>query len=54
MELYADFAGQAIAGYLGVLGDGGLGDPVGRAMISALLDPGEGEVSNVIALSGPG
>jgi hypothetical protein len=54
LELYADFAGQAIAGHLGMLGDGGLGDPVGREMISALLDPGDGQVSNVIALPGPG
>jgi len=44
MELYADFAGQAIASQLGLPG-GDLVDPVGRAMISALLDPGDVQVS---------
>lgn len=44
MELYADFAGQAIAGRLGLPG-GDLVDPVGRAMISTLLDPGDAQVS---------
>ena len=53
MELYADFAGQVIAGYLGASGDA-VGDPIGRAMISALLDPGHRRVADVIALPGAG
>jgi hypothetical protein len=44
MELYADFAGQAVAGHLTGPGGDGRGDPVGRAVISALLDPGDGEL----------
>ena len=42
MELYGDFAGEAVARRLGVPAGDGLGDPVGRAVISALLDPGDG------------
>jgi hypothetical protein len=50
MELYADFAGQAIAGQLSLPG-GDLVDPVGRAMISALLGPGDVQVSREDKLS---
>jgi len=50
MELYADSAGQAIAGHLGTPDDGDPGDPIGRAMISALLDPGHGQASETVAL----
>jgi len=42
MELYADFAGQAVAGHLGALDGNDLGDQIGQAVISALLDPGGG------------
>lgn len=54
MELYADVAGEAVAAHLGVPGDDGLDDPIGRAVISALLDPGDGQVASVTALPGPG
>ena len=37
IELYADFAGEAISRHLGASRDPG--DPVGRAVVSALLDP---------------
>ena len=55
MELYGDAAGEAIARHLGVsaAGDGG-GDPVGRAVLSALLDPGDGQAPDVTVPSGPG
>ncbi len=49
MEFYADAAGRAIASHLGLSGDGGLVDPVGREMISALLDRGNGRLSGPIA-----
>jgi hypothetical protein len=53
MELYGDFAGEAVARRLGVPADDG-GDPIGRAVISALLEPGDGQEPNVTALSVPG
>jgi GAF domain len=53
MELYADFAGEAIAAHLRALDGNGPGDPIGRAVISALLDPGDGHVPGVAALPGP-
>jgi GAF domain-containing protein len=37
IELYADFAGEAVSRHLGATRDPG--DPVGRAVVSALLDP---------------
>jgi hypothetical protein len=37
IELYADFAGEAVSRHLGAARDPG--DPVGRAVVSALLDP---------------
>jgi hypothetical protein len=54
MELYGDFAGQAVARHLGVPAGDGTGDPVGRAVISALLDPGDGYEPNVTVLPGHG
>jgi hypothetical protein len=39
MELYADFAGEALTRHLGKVSGGDPPDPVGRAMVSALLDP---------------
>jgi len=54
MELFADFAGQVIAGLLDVAGEAGRGDPVGRAMISALLEPGDARVEQAITRPGPG
>jgi GAF domain-containing protein len=39
MELYADFAGEALTRHLGQVNGGDPPDPVGRAMVSALLDP---------------
>jgi hypothetical protein len=41
MELYADVAGEAIAAHLGGPGDDGRDEPIGRAVISALPDPGD-------------
>ena len=48
MELYADFAGEALAAHLGRPSGNGPADPVGRALVTALLDPahvGEPDVS---------
>jgi len=53
MELYGDAAGEAIARCLGVPAGDGLGDPVGRAVIAALLDPGDGQPPDPVALAGP-
>jgi GAF domain-containing protein len=39
MELYADFAGEALTRHLGQVSGGDPPDPFGRAMVSALLDP---------------
>jgi GAF domain-containing protein len=39
MELYADFAGEALTRHQGQVNGGDPPDPVGRAMVSALLDP---------------
>ncbi len=49
MELYGDFAGQAIATHLGAAHDGGPGGPVSQAVISALLGPGDGQREAVLA-----
>jgi hypothetical protein len=46
MELYGDFAGQAIATHLGAAHDGGPGGLVSQAVISALLGPGRGSAGN--------
>jgi hypothetical protein len=54
MVLFADVAGEAIAGLLGAPGEAGLGDPAGRAVIPAPLDPGGGPGPGVTALPGPG
>jgi hypothetical protein len=54
MELYADYAGQAVARHLSAPAGGDLGDPVGRAMLSALLGPGTGQAPGAAVLSGPG
>jgi hypothetical protein len=45
MELYADFAGEAVSRLLGASRDPG--DPVGRALITALLDPARVRETNV-------
>ena len=45
LELYADFAGEAVSRHLGIFRDPG--DPVGRALISALLDPARVRAANV-------
>lgn len=62
MELYSDFAGEAVARHLGVPPGDGMGDPVRRAVISALLGPEDGQelaasappglVDGPVALSG--
>jgi anti-anti-sigma factor len=43
MELYGDFAGEAVARQLGVPAGDGVGEPAGRAVIAALLDPGDSQ-----------
>ncbi len=53
MELYADFAGEAVARHLGAPAGDGPGDPIGRAVISALLDPGNGQAPDLTVRSGP-
>jgi GAF domain-containing protein len=48
MELYADFAGEALTAHLSRPSGDGPADPVGRALVTALLDPdrvGEPDVS---------
>jgi hypothetical protein len=45
MELYADFAGEAVSRLLGASPDPG--DPVGRALMTALLDPARVRETNV-------
>jgi len=52
MELYGYFAGEAVARHLGVPTGDGLDDPVGRAVFSALLDPG-GDQEPATVPSGP-
>jgi hypothetical protein len=54
MELYGDYAGEALTRHLGTPADGGLGAPISRAMISALLDLGIGQPPDVTVLSRPG
>lgn len=54
MELYADYAGEALARHLSAPAGEDLGNPIGRAMISALLDPGIGHPPDAAARSGPG
>jgi len=53
MELYGDAAGEAIARHLGAPA-GDEGDPVGPAVLSALLDPGDSQAPDVTAPSEPG
>jgi hypothetical protein len=47
MELYADFAGDAVTRHLGLPSGHDPGDPVGRAVISARLDPAQARQANV-------
>jgi hypothetical protein len=47
MELYADFAGDAVARHLGMPSEHDPGDPVGRAVISARLDLAQARQANV-------
>jgi len=51
MELYGYFAGEAVAGHLGVPADD---DLVGWSVISALLNPGNGQTPKAPAAPGPG
>jgi GAF domain len=51
MELYGDFAGEALARQLGTPAGDGPGDPIGRAVISALLDPADGQAPEVTVVS---
>ena len=47
MELYADFAGEAVTRHLGRPSGEDPADPVGGAMVSALLDPARVREANV-------
>ena len=47
MELYADFAGEALTRHLGRPSGEGPADPVGRAMVTALLDPARAREADV-------
>lgn len=53
MELFGDVAGEAIAQRLGVPAGDGLGNPVGRAVLAALLGPGEARAPDLAIVSGP-
>jgi hypothetical protein len=52
MELFGYLAGQQLAGQLGSADASDLGDSFGQAVLSALLDPGEGDGRGVGILSG--
>jgi len=54
MKLYADYAGETLTGHLRTPAGDGLGAPITRAVISALLDPGISRPPAVTGLSGPG
>jgi hypothetical protein len=47
MELYADFAGEALTRHLGLVSGSDPPGPVGRAMVSALLDPARAREADV-------
>ena len=47
MGLYADFAGEALTRHPGLVSGGDPPDPVGRAMVSALLDPARAREADV-------
>ncbi len=53
MALYGDAAGEAIARRLGVPTGDGLGDPAGRAVLVALLRPGDSQAPGPAGLPGP-
>jgi hypothetical protein len=54
MELYGDFAGEAVARHLGVPASDGPADAMGRAVISSLLEPGDSRGSSATGPPGPG
>jgi hypothetical protein len=47
VELHADFAGEALTAHLGRPSGDGPADPVGRAMVTALLDPARVQEADV-------
>jgi len=47
MQLHADFAGEALTRHLGRPSGDGPADPVGRAMVTALLDPARAREADV-------
>jgi hypothetical protein len=53
VELYADFVGKMIAAGLGTPDGDRLDDPIGRAVVAALLGPGDDGEPSVTAPSGP-
>ena len=53
MELYGDLAGEAVARQLGRPAGDDPGDPLGWAVISAVLDPGNGHRPSGTAQHGP-
>ncbi len=52
MELYGDFAGEAVARLLGMPAGDGPTDAIGRAVISSLLDPGDHQQPSATVASG--
>ena len=53
MQLYGDFAGEVLARQLGTPAGEDLEDPIGRAVLSALLAPGDGQASGLTVPPGP-
>jgi hypothetical protein len=53
MALFGYIAGLKLAGQLGVPSASDLGDSFGQAMLSALLEPGDGERPGMGVLAGP-
>jgi hypothetical protein len=51
MELYGDFAGEAVARHLGLPASDVPADAIGRAVISSLLDPGDHQETSMTAVS---
>jgi GAF domain len=53
IQLYGDFAGEVVARQLGTPAADDLDDPVGWAVLSALLSPGNGQAAGLTVPPGP-
>jgi GAF domain-containing protein len=53
MHLYGDFAGEVLARQLGTSAGDDLDDPIGRAVLSALLAPANGQAAGLTVPPGP-